>query len=65
MVGPPSAEEKRDSMNRLKVGIVVIVGLSAGLITMSGGGSMMEVAIAVVAGSLVGAALLGYLVYIT
>ena len=52
-------------MNRLKISIVVIVGLSAGLITLSGGGSMMEVAIAVVAGSLVGAALLGYLVYIT
>jgi len=65
MVGPPSAEDKRDSMNRLKVSIVVIVGLSAGLITMSGGGSMVEVAVAVVAGSLVGAALLGYLVYIT
>ncbi|WP_276301826.1 hypothetical protein [Halorussus lipolyticus] len=65
MVGPPSTEEKRDSMNRLKISIVVIVGLSAGLITVSGGGSLVQVALAIVAGSLVGAALLGYLVHIT
>lgn len=65
MVGPPSDEEKQGSMNRLKTSIVVIVGLSAGLITVSGGGSMVQVAIAVVAGLVIGAALLGYLVHIT
>ena len=65
MVGPPSDEEKRGAMARLKLGIVVIVGLSAGLITLSGGGSAAEVAVAVVAGLLLGAGLLGYLVHIT
>ena len=65
MVGPPSHEEKRGAMARLKLGIVVIVGLSAGLITLSGGGSVAEVAVAVIAGLLLGAGLLGYLVHIT
>jgi hypothetical protein len=64
MVGPPSGEEKRGGMNRLKIGIVVVVGLSAGLITVSGGGSAVQVAIAVLAGLVIGAGLLKYLVSI-
>jgi hypothetical protein len=65
MVGPPSEEEKRGAMSRLKLGIVVVVGLSAGLITVSGGGSAVQVAVAVVAGLVLGIGLLGYLVSIT
>ncbi|WP_137285141.1 hypothetical protein [Halorussus salinisoli] len=64
MVGPATDEEKRDAMNVLKASIVVLVGASAGLITLSGGGSLVQVAVAVVAGSVVGAVLLAYLVYI-
>ncbi|NHN59510.1 MULTISPECIES: hypothetical protein [Halorussus] len=64
MVGPPSREEKRDAMNRLKAGIVLLVGASAGLITLSGGGSLLQIGLAVVAGLVVGAVLLAYLVRI-
>ncbi|WP_435175219.1 hypothetical protein [Halorussus sp. AFM4] len=64
MVGPPSREEKREAMNRLKAAIVVLVGASAGLITLSGGGSLLQVGVAIVAGLVVGAVLLAYLVRI-
>ncbi|PSP55561.1 hypothetical protein BRC82_05125 [Halobacteriales archaeon QS_1_67_19] len=63
MVGPATDEEKAASMNRLKVGIVALVGLSAGLITLSGGGSVVEIALATGAGSAVGLALLLYLLH--
>lgn len=64
MVGPASDDEKRAGMARLRFGVVVLVGASAGLITMSGGGSLLEVGVAVVAGLAVGAALFAYLVHI-
>lgn len=64
MVGPTSAEENEEAMTRLKASIVVLVGASAGLITLSGGGSAVQVAVAVAAGLVVGAALLAYLVRI-
>ncbi len=51
-------------MNRLKAAIVVLVGASAGLITLSGGGSLLQVGVAIVAGLVVGAVLLAYLVRI-
>lgn len=65
MVGPASEEEKAESMMRLKAAVVALVGASAGLITLSGGGSAVEVAVAVAAGLVVGAALLAYLVRIS
>ncbi|WP_128476157.1 hypothetical protein [Halorussus pelagicus] len=64
MVRPPSSEDKRESMNRLKIAIVVLVGASAGLITFSGGGSLVQVVVAVGAGLVVGVVLLAYLVRI-
>ncbi|MFC4447999.1 hypothetical protein [Halorussus aquaticus] len=64
MVGPTSEEEKREAMTRFKATIVVLVGASAGLITLSGGGSLVQIGVAVVAGSVVGAALLAYVVRI-
>lgn len=64
MVGPPSEEENEEAMTRLKVAIVALVGASAGLITLSGGGTLAQVAVAVGAGLAVGAALLAYLVRI-
>ena len=65
MVGPPSDEEKREAMNRLKFGIVALVGVSAGLIAVQGGGSVLEVGVAAVAGLAVGAILFAYLAFIT
>ena len=64
MVRPTTDEEKAESMNRLKAGIVVLVGVSAGLITLSGGGSLVQIGVAVLAGLVVGAALLAYLIRI-
>jgi hypothetical protein len=64
MVGPPSQDETRESMNLLKIAVVTLVGLSAGLITVSGGGSAIQVAAAVLGGLVVGAGLLAYLVRI-
>jgi hypothetical protein len=65
MVGPASDEAKQRSLTRLKVAIVALVGASAGLITLSGGGSVVQIALAVAAGLAVGAALLAYLVRIS
>lgn len=52
-------------MMRLRLGVIALVGASAGLITVSGGGSLLEVGVAVVVGLAVGTALFAYLVYIT
>lgn len=64
MVGPPSNDEKRAGMARLRLGVVVLVGASAGLIAFSGGGSVLEVGVAIVAGLVVGVVLFAYLVHI-
>ncbi|NEU56133.1 hypothetical protein [Halorussus sp. MSC15.2] len=64
MVSPTSEEEKREAMARLKATIVVLVGASAGLITLSGGGSLVQIGVAVVVGSVVGTALLAYVLRI-
>ncbi|UPV74735.1 hypothetical protein M0R89_01370 [Halorussus limi] len=65
MVGPASQEDKREAMNRLKVAIVLLVGVSAGLVAFSSGGSLLHVAVAVGAGLVLGVALLAYLIRIT
>ncbi|MFC4552807.1 MULTISPECIES: hypothetical protein [Halorussus] len=59
-----SDEDKTAAMNRLKAAVVLLVGASAALITLSGGGSLLEVAGAAVAGLVVGAILLAYLSWI-
>ncbi len=64
MVRPTSDDEKRDAMNQLKIGIVLLVGVSAGLTAFFGGGSLLEIAVALGAGLIVGVVLLAYLVRI-
>ncbi|WP_254837606.1 hypothetical protein [Natronomonas marina] len=61
MTGPISDEDRERTMTRLKVGVVLLVGLSAGLITSQGDASLVVVLGAVAAGLLVGAALVWYL----
>ncbi|USZ67731.1 hypothetical protein NGM10_13470 [Halorussus salilacus] len=61
MVAPPNDEDKRAAVARLKLGGVLLVGVSAGLIAVSGDGSPVEIGVAVVVGLAVGAALLLYL----
>ncbi|WP_158056160.1 hypothetical protein [Halorussus halophilus] len=64
MVGPPSSEDQQAARTRLKIAIVVLVGVSAGLITFQGGGSLVQIGVAVAAGLVLGAALLAYLTHI-
>jgi len=65
MVGPSRDEDpNRAGRTQLKIGIVLLVGVSAGLVALSGGGTPVEIGIAVAGGLAVGAALLAYLVRI-
>ncbi|WP_335998585.1 hypothetical protein [Halorientalis halophila] len=57
MVGPVSNEDRAAFLRRAKVGFVLLVGGSAGLITFQGSPGLPVVAGAVVAGLVVGAAL--------
>ena len=61
MTGPVSDEERERTMTRLKVVTVLLVGLSAGLVTSQGDASPAVVAAAVLSGLLVGAALVRFL----
>ncbi len=61
MTGPISEEDRERTMGRLKVGSVLLVGLSAGLITSQGDASPRVVVAAVVAGLALGGLLVWYL----
>lgn len=54
MVGPVSQEERLTASRRIKLGFIVLVGLSAGLITLQGEPSLLTFALAVCAGLVVG-----------
>jgi len=65
MVGPSRDEDpNRAGRTQLKVGIVLLVGASAGLVALSRGGTLVEVGVALAGGLAVGTALLAYLVRI-
>jgi hypothetical protein len=55
MVGPVSREDRLTASRRIKVGFVVLVGLSAGLITLQGDASLLVSALAVGVGLVAGA----------
>lgn len=57
MVGPVSDDERADFYRRVKVGFVVLVGLSAGLISLQGDPSLPVIGAAIAGGLLVGALL--------
>ena len=61
MAGPISREDRARTMTRLKVGVVLLVGLSGGLITSQGEADWPVVAAAVLSGLVVGAALVWFL----
>jgi ABC-type nickel/cobalt efflux system permease component RcnA len=54
MVGPTTREERRSASRRLKLGFVLLVGLSGGLITLQGDVSLLVSVLAVLAGLFVG-----------
>ncbi|WP_332899577.1 hypothetical protein [Haladaptatus sp. CMSO5] len=62
MVGPLSSEERTAATLRLKIGFVVLVGASAGLITLPSSPSLFEFGVAFLAGSALGV-LLVWLVF--
>ena len=55
MVGPMSSEERSRLALRLKVGFVLLIGLSAGLITLLGDPTPLEIALVTGAGLAFGA----------
>jgi len=61
MTGPISDEDRERTMTRMKVGSVLLIGVSAGLITSQGDASLQVVVAAVVAGLLLGGVLVWYL----
>jgi len=54
MVGPIRGEDRRVATRRLKVGFVLLVGLSSGLITLQGDPSIFIFVLAVLLGCVVG-----------
>ena len=61
MTGPIPEEDRERTMSRLKIGSVLLVGMSSGLITSQGDASLRVVAVAVAAGLALGAVLVRYL----
>ena len=63
MVGPSITDEERRSANtRLKVGFVLLVGASGGLVALQTEGSPVQLALGFLGGLLVGSLLLWFLV---
>ena len=63
MVGPPSREERASEMVRLKIGVVLLVGVSGGLIALHGGADILGMAVATLGALVVGALLTWYLTW--
>ena len=61
MVDPVSSADRARTLRRVKFGTVLLVGLSAGLISAQGGAAIELVAGSALAGLLVGGALVWYL----
>lgn len=57
MVGPMSNDERTSLTRRLKTGFVVLIGISAGLITLVGDPTLLETALVTLVGFIVGAVL--------
>jgi heme A synthase len=60
MVGPISPEERQSKMVKLKLGVAGLVGVSGGLVAVQSDGSLPVVVGAVLAGTVLGAALAWY-----
>jgi ABC-type nickel/cobalt efflux system permease component RcnA len=54
MVGPTTREERRTASRRLKLGFILLVGVSGGLITSQGDVSIVVSLLAVLVGLVVG-----------
>ncbi|WP_416841058.1 hypothetical protein [Haloferax sp. DFSO52] len=64
MVGPSlSDDEAKLASTRLKVGFILLVGISAGFIALAAGATLVQIAIAFVGGTVLGIALTVFLSY--
>ncbi len=64
MVGPMSDEERRIGSQRLYAAFVMLVGVSAGIMALSGGATLTQAAIVTGAGLALGGALMWWLLSI-
>jgi hypothetical protein len=62
VVGPVSSEERSDATFRLKIGFVVLIGLSSGLISLQGDLPLWGTGVAILVGLVLGV-LLVWLVF--
>lgn len=63
MVGPSITKEERDATNRrLKIGLVLLVGVSGGLVSLQADPTPVQIAAAVGASLVIGAALTWFVV---
>lgn len=60
MVGPMSSEERSEGALKIKIGATLIVGFSMGLITLQGDAPLWVTGVAVLAGLVIGAALVWF-----
>jgi len=60
MVGPASSEERASVTRKIKLGFTVLIGLSAGLVTLQGDPSPAVIGGAVLGGMVVGWLLIWY-----
>ncbi|MFB6300859.1 MAG: hypothetical protein ABEH65_11415 [Halobacteriales archaeon] len=58
MVDPISETERAASNRMLKIGFVILVGISAAMMALFGGATIVETALVLTIGSAIGAALL-------
>ncbi|WP_245799975.1 hypothetical protein [Haladaptatus litoreus] len=65
MVTPMSREDRSSAMSRLKIAIVLLVGVSGGLIAFQSGADTVGMLAATVSGLLLGVLLTWYLTWIT
>ena len=62
MVGPSiTDDERRDANNKLQLGFVLLVGISGGLVATQAGASLLQTAVAVAGGLILGGVLLLWL----
>ncbi|MFP8955935.1 hypothetical protein ACLI4Y_04345 [Natrialbaceae archaeon A-CW3] len=64
MVRPRQSALDADSLRRMKIGFVLLVGLSGGMMAIQGGAPPLVIGLATLTGLLAGGALLWYLTWV-
>jgi hypothetical protein len=65
MVGPMSEAERRAGSQRLAIGFIALVGVSAGIMALSGGATITQTALVTGVGLALGGALIWWLRWIS